>query len=168
MLVIIKKSIKMENNNGLFKSIVIMILLALLICAGICTYQYVNTSKENVVVYEEEPCALTLEEAMNEFRIVKEISNAEEIYYNLPESIVEALFKQCGTMASITDYVDEYNRNKSYYISLQISKQLEKIGLIEEGIDNDKIKEVTVKTKLKKETCENIPPLNVKPDTTKQ
>ena len=99
---------------------------------------------------------------------MKEISNAEEIYYNLPESIIEALFKQCGTMASITDYVDEYNRNKSYYISLQISKQLEKIGLIEEGIDNDKIKEVTVKTKLKKETCENIPPLNVKPDTTKQ
>lgn len=155
----------MENNNGLFKGIIIMILLALLTCAGICTYQYVNTSKENVVVYEEEPCALTLEEAMNEFRIMKECFKCENIYFNLPESIAEALFKQCGTMASITDYVDEYNRNKSYYISLQISKQLQKIGLGDKGVDGDNIDEITVKTKLKKPVNTSSAPLNVKPDT---
>lgn len=155
----------MENNNRLFKGIVVMILLALLTCAGICTYQYVNTSKENVVVYEEEPCALTLEEAMNEFRIMKECFKCENIYFNLPESIAEALFKQCGTMASITDYVDEYNRNKSYYISLQISKQLQKIGLGDKGVDGDNIDEITVKTKLKKPVNTSSTPLNVKPDT---
>lgn len=155
----------MENNNRLFKGIVVMILLALLTCAGICTYQYVNTSKENVVVYEEEPCALTLEEAMNEFRIMKECFKCENIYFNLPESIAEALFKQCGTMASITDYVDEYNRNKSYYISLQISKQLQKIGLGDKGVDGDNIDEITVKTKLKKPVNTSSVPLNVKPDT---
>lgn len=157
------------ENSGLFKSIVILILLALLACAGICTYQYVNTNyQKEVVVYDEEPVVLSIEEAMNDFRIIKRVIEADKVYYDLPEVIVEALFKKCGTMASIVEYVDEYNSNKPYYISLQISKQLEKIGLVEKGVDGDKIDEVTIKTKLKEVVTNKSTPLNVKPDTTKQ
>lgn len=168
MLIIIKKS-KMENNNSLFKGTIVIILLALLACAGIFTYQYVhNNYQEKELVYEEEPVIISLEEAMNDFRIIRDLVQAEEVYYDLPEVIVEALFLKCGTMASVKDYVYEYNSNKPYYLSLQISKQLEKIGLIEKGVDGDKIDEVTIKTKLKQTDNNKSLPLNVKPDTIKQ
>lgn len=160
----------MENNNGgLFKGIIVMILLALLACAAISTVKYVcgnyneNVEPFEIEMIEEEP--MSLEEAMIEFRILKQMVVAEDVYYNLPEVIVEELFKKCGTMLPVKDYVEEYNNNKSYYISLQISKQLQKIGLVDKGVDGDNIDEITVKTKLKKPVNTSSAPLNVKPDT---
>ena len=165
MLVIILKSIKMENSNSLFKGIIIMILLGILACAAICTVEYVRDNYHEDLSYEvsDEPLEMSIEEAVNEFLLLQKIHKAENTYLELPVVIVEDLFKKLGTACPIVDYVSEYEQNKAYYISLQISDQIKKIGLKEKGIDGDNIEEVTIKTKLK---SVKEPPLNldVKPE----
>lgn len=174
---------KMENehNHCTFKGIVITILLLLLVCAGICTYKYINgeipditqtsNSLENVE-FETESLP-TVEQAMQEWKDLREYSRCHEVYMSLPPEIMQALFEKLGTLLPIRDYVYEYENNREYYISLQIAKQLEKSGIDNIGVDGERIEKVKIKTELKPEKPKkkvNIPvealPTPVENDTT--
>lgn len=148
-----------EHNHCTFKGIVITILLLLLVCVGICTYKYINgeipditqtsNSLENVE-FETESLP-TVEQAMQEWKDLREYSRCHEVYMSLPPEIMQALFDKLGTLLPIRDYVYEYENNREYYISLQIAKQLEKSGIDNIGVDGERIEKVKIKTELKPE-----------------
>lgn len=144
----------MENqSSGAFKGFVAVILLLLGVCAGICTYKYVKGE----FIESEMEAVPTVEEAMQEWNDLKESSRCYEVYSNFPPEIMQALFEKLGTQEPVRSYVYEYERNREYYISLQIAKQLEKQGLDNPGVDGKRIEGVEITTKLK----EKVPPEKV-------
>lgn len=155
----------MENqSSGAFKGFVAVILLLLGVCAGICTYKYVKGEIPNIIQFATEEfiesemeAVPTVEEAMQEWNDLKESSRCYEVYSNFPPAIMQALFEKLGTQEPVRSYVYEYERNREYYISLQIAKQLEKQGLDNPGVDGKRIEGVEITVKLK----EKVPPEKV-------
>lgn len=148
-----------EQGSGAFKGFVSVVLVLLLVCAGICTYKYVkgeipgvtqNSTTEEFIESEMQAVP-TVEEAMQEWNDLKESSRCYEVYSNFPPEIMQALFEKLGTQEPVKRYVYEYERNREYYISLQIAKQLEKQGLDNPGVDGKRIEGVEITTKLKEE-----------------
>lgn len=123
-----------EQGSGAFKGFVSVVLVLLLVCAGICTYKYVKGEIPGVTqnftteefIESEMQAVPTVEEAMKEWNDLKESSRCYEVYSNFPPAIMQALFEKLGTQEPVKSYVYEYERNREYYISLQIAKQLEK------------------------------------------
>ena len=122
----------MESKSNFFKGSIIVILLLLLTCAGICTHKYISQPPSTETYVCEDTAVIlpiTKEEAMKEYLETKEFNRCFDVYMKLPEVIVSSLFDKLGTEAFVEDYVYEYEKNKEYYISLQVSNILEKIGL---------------------------------------
>lgn len=153
-----------ENKSSVFKGTMITIMLLLLACAGLNTYKYVtgnnipditqSSVNEEVSTTEAVP---TVEEAMIEWQDLKEHERCYEIYMNFPPEIMQALFEKLGTQENIRKYVYEYERNREYYVSLQIVNQLNKTGLEDPGIDGSRIKKAKVQVELEKPTPSNAP-----------
>lgn len=131
-----------EQGSGAFKGFVSVVLVLLLVCASICTYKYVkgeipsvtqNSTTEEFIESEMQAVP-TVEEAMQEWNDLRESSRCYEVYSNFPPVIMQALFEKLGTQEPVRSYVYEYERNREYYISLQIAKQLEKQGLDNPGV----------------------------------
>lgn len=148
-----------EQGSGVFKGFVSVVLVLLLVCAGICTYKYVkgeipgvtqNSTTEEFIESEMQAVP-TVEEAMQEWNDLKESSRCHEVYSNFPPEIMQALFEKLGTQEPVKKYVYEYERNREYYISLQIAEQLKHQGLNNPGVDGKRIEGVEITTKLKKE-----------------
>lgn len=152
-----------ENKSSVFKGTMITIMLLLLACVGLNTYKYVTgnnipditqSSVNEVSTMEAVP---TVEEAMIEWQDLKEHERCYEIYMNFPPEIIQALFEKLGTQENIRKYVYEYERNREYYVSLQIVNQLNKTGLEDPGIDGSRIKKAKVQVELEKPTPSNAP-----------
>lgn len=143
------------NRQGSgFKIILSLILAVLTICACVCTYKYIKDDLPPIGEQVVEDSITTVvptsvEDAIAEWEAVKETERCYDLYLSLPTSIVEALFKKLGTDQPWSDYVHEYERNREYYISLQIADQLQDSGLLEKGVDGDKINSVSIKTEVK-------------------
>lgn len=153
-----------ENKSSAFKGTMITIMLLLLACVGLNTYKYVtgnnipnitqSSVNEEVSTVEAVP---TVEEAMIEWQDLKEHERCYEIYMNFPPEIMQALYEKLGTQENIRKYVYEYERNREYYVSLQIVNQLNKTGLEDPGIDGNRIKKAKVQVELEKSTPSNAP-----------
>lgn len=154
-----------ENKSSVFKGTMITIMLLLLACVGLNTYKYVtgnnipditqsSVNEEEISTMEKIP---TVEEAMIEWQDLKEHERCYEIYMNFPPEIMQALFEKLGTQENIRKYVYEYERNREYYVSLQIVNQLNKTGLEDPGIDGNRIKKAKVQVELEKPTPSNAP-----------
>ena len=152
-----------ENKSNVFKGTMITIMVLLLACVGLNTYKYVTgnnipditqSSVNEVSTMEAIP---TVEEAMIEWQDLKEHERCYEIYMNFPPEIMQALFEKLGTQENIRKYVYEYERNREYYVSLQIVNQLNKTGLEDPGIDGNRIKKAKVQVELEKSTPSNAP-----------
>lgn len=153
-----------ENKSNVFKGTMITIMVLLLACVGLNTYKYVtgnnipditqSSVNEEVSTMETVP---TVEEAMIEWQDLKEHDRCYEIYMNFPPEIMQALFEKLGTQENIRKYVYEYERNREYYVSLQIVNQLNKTGLEDPGIDGNRIKKAKVQVELEKSTPSNAP-----------
>lgn len=148
-----------ENKSSVFKGTMITIMVLLLACVGLNTYKYVtgndipNITTQSSITEETSTMEVvpTVEEAMAKWQDLKEHERCYEIYMNFPPEIMQALFEKLGTQEPVRSYVYEYERNREYYISLQIAKQLEKQGLDNPGVDGKRIEGVEITTKLKKE-----------------
>lgn len=146
-----------ENKSSVFKGTMITIMLLLLACVGLNTYKYVtgndipditqSSVNEEISTVEAVP---TVEEAMIEWQDLKEHDRCYEIYMNFPPEIMQALYEKLGTQENIRKYVYEYERNREYYVSLQIANQLNKTGLEDPGIDGKRIKKAKVQIELEK------------------
>lgn len=154
-----------ENKSNVFKGTMITIMVLLLACVGLNTYKYVtgndipnittqSSASEEISTMEAIP---TVEEAMIEWQDLKEHERCYEIYMNFPPEIMQALFEKLGTQENIRKYVYEYERNREYYVSLQIVNQLNKTGLEDPGIDGNRIKKAKVQVELEKSTPSNAP-----------
>lgn len=155
----------MENETkwGAFKVAVSVALFAIVVCAAICTYKYVTGKNPSIEqnpfvessTIEDVP---TVEEAMIEWNDLRESNRCYEIYSNLPPIIMQALFEKLGTQEPVKNYVYEYEKNREYYISLQIADQLQEQGLKDAGVDGKRIKDVQIKTELEEEPApEKVP-----------
>lgn len=154
-----------ENKSNVFKGTMITIMVLLLACVGLNTYKYVtgnnipnittqSSASEEISTMEAIP---TVEEAMIEWQDLKEHERCYEIYMNFPPEIMQALYEKLGTQENIRKYVYEYERNREYYVSLQIVNQLNKTGLEDPGIDGNRIKKAKVQVELEKSTPSNAP-----------
>jgi len=154
-----------ENKSNVFKGTMITIMVLLLACVGLNTYKYVtgndipnittqSSASEEISTMEAIP---TVEEAMIEWQDLKEHERCYEIYMNFPPEIMQALYEKLGTQENIRKYVYEYERNREYYVSLQIVNQLNKTGLEDPGIDGNRIKKAKVQVELEKLTPSNAP-----------
>lgn len=152
-----------ENKSSVFKGTMITIMLLLLACVGLNTYKYVtgnnipNITQSSVNEVSTMEAVPTVEEAMIEWQDLKEHERCYEIYMNFPPEIMQALFEKLGTQENIRKYVYEYERNREYYVSLQIVNQLNKTGLEDPGIDGNRIKKAKVQVELEKPTPSNAP-----------
>lgn len=147
-----------ENKSNVFKGIMITIMVLLLACVGLNTYKYVtgndipNITTQSSITEETSTMEAvpTVEEAMAEWQDLKEHERCYEIYMNFPPEIMQALYEKLGTQENIRKYVYEYERNREYYVSLQIANQLNKTGLEDPGIDGKRIKKAKVQVELEK------------------
>lgn len=153
-----------ENKSNVFKGTMITIMVLLLACVGLNTYKYVtgndipnitqSSINEEVSTMETVP---TVEEAMAEWQDLKEHDRCYEIYMNFPPIIMQTLYEKLGTQENIRKYVYEYERNREYYVSIQIANQLNKTGLEDPGIDGTRIKKAKVQVELEKFRQEPTP-----------
>lgn len=147
-----------ENKSNVFKGTMITIMVLLLACVGLNTYKYVtgndipNITTQSSITEETSTMEAvpTVEEAMAEWQDLKEHERCYEIYMNFPPEIMQALYEKLGTQENIRKYVYEYERNREYYVSLQIANQLNKTGLEDPGIDGKRIKKAKVQVELEK------------------
>ena len=154
-----------ENKSNAFKGTMITIMVLLLACVGLNTYKYVtgndipNITTQSSITEETSTMEAvpTVEEAMAEWQDLKEHERCYEIYMNFPPEIMQALYEKLGTQENIRKYVYEYERNREYYVSLQIVNQLNKTGLEDPGIDGNRIKKAKVQVELEKLTPSNAP-----------
>ena len=147
-----------ENKSSVFKGTMITIMVLLLACVGLNTYKYVtgnnipNITTQSSITEETSTMEAipTVEEAMTEWQDLKEHDRCYEIYMNFPPIIMQTLYEKLGTQENIRKYVYEYERNREYYVSIQIANQLNKTGLEDPGIDGKRIKKAKVQVELEK------------------
>lgn len=86
----------------------------------------------------EELVPLTVEEAVEAFKIEKRDDLLYRRYVALDPIIIEAIYTKIGTTATLYQIMSEYEANKGYYLSLQASHELPEINM--NGPDKNKVK----------------------------
>lgn len=139
---------KSKNNWILLCAIIITL------CVAVFTYGYVKqnlpvytteqTSEDSDIVEEYQP--LTVEEAVSLFKEEKYTEECMTLFYKLPVEIVQKLYERLGTEKFITDYVEEFQNNKSYYYSEYYKSRIEKTIT-----GNSEIESLDIKANVKKE-----------------
>lgn len=139
---------KSKNNWILLCAIIITL------CVAVFTYGYVKqnilvytteqTSEDSDIVEEYQP--LTVEEATSLFKEEKYTEECMNLFYKLPVEIVQKLYERLGTEKFITDYVEEFQNNKSYYYSEYYKSRIEKTIT-----GNNEVESLDIKANIKKE-----------------
>lgn len=152
-----------ENGSGL-KILLTIVTMLLLGCISYGGYQlYIDAEKQkveqsvvNTPVIEEAP---DIEQAMSNWREEVYLNKCMDMYYALPSVIVRELLIKCGTLADVETYIEEYQKNMSYYISLQIKEQFSSSDLPQlTGPDAKNIKAIEVKPIMREpEKTQSIP-----------
>ena len=136
---------KSKNNWILLCAII------LAVCGLVFTYGYV---KQNISVYTtetpedlgivEEYQPLTVEEAVALYKNEKYTEECISLFYKLPVEIVQKLYEKLGTEKFITDYVEEFQNNKSYYYSEYYKSRIE-----EKIAGNSEVESLDIKANIK-------------------
>lgn len=143
-----------ENSSGL-KVVLTVVIMLLLSCCGYIGYQLYTNAEEQKVEQSVDVITniseeVSLEQAMANWQDERYLNECMDIYYALPSVIIKELFVKCGTLADVETYIEEYRKNMSYYISLQIKEQFNNSDLPKlTGPDANNIKEIEVKPIMK-------------------
>lgn len=133
-----------SSNNYTFLGVCLLILAAVIVAASIV---YLKKDEINKRLNEsdiEMNCdvgqliPLTVEEAVEAFKIEKRDDLLYRRYVALDPIIIEAIYTKIGTTVTLHQIMSEYEANKGYYLSLQASHELPEINM--NGPDKDKIK----------------------------
>lgn len=154
-----------ENKTSLAGVWTAIILLAFMLIGGIAYMKYIHSdTTENVVVEQTknspEYTIPTVEEKLVEHAEIVRETKYYDTYLALPDIILEAIYHQKGTNITPTEVAEEYLRNREFYLSVQLSKEIDKIKLT--GPDAGEISQVELKTILRKkeapgETIHSVP-----------
>lgn len=93
---------------------------------------------------------LTVEQRMELRRQEIQKEQLNKIFYNLPESIVKAIYEKIGTDASNEEVVSEYLSHKEHYFDIEVAKQIGSIPKVKIG--EDELESVGISTKIKDNT----------------
>lgn len=133
-----------SSNNYTFLGVCLLILAAVIVAASIV---YLKKDEINKRLNESEiemNCdvgqliPLTVEEAVEAFKIEKRDDLLYRRYVALDPIIIEAIYTKIGTTATLYQIMSEYEANKGYYLSLQASHELPEINM--NGPDKDKVR----------------------------
>ena len=133
-----------SSNNHIFLSVCLLVLAAVIVAASIVYLKKDEINKRldesevemNCDVGELVP--LTVEEAVEAFKIEKRDDLLYRRYVALDPIIIEAIYTKIGTIATLHQIMSEYEANKGYYLSLQASHELPEINM--NGPDKDKVR----------------------------
>lgn len=141
----------MKKSKVIFGLVIAMLFsLVLISCRG----------KNSAVVEQALP---TVKEATASFMEAKNAYTVEQIYFALPEATYVTIVNRIGTNATMEEVVNEYQRNKQYYISLQLSETIGSIPI--EGPDANNVESVNMAINLKSPDTTKVPVTVVPPPT---
>ena len=141
----------MKKSKVIFGLVIAMLFsLVLISCRG----------KNSAVVEQAPP---TVKEATASFMEAKNAYTVEQIYFALPEATYVTIVNRIGTNATMEEVVKEYQRNKTYYISLQLSETIGNIPI--EGPDANNVESVNMAINLKSPDTTKVPVTVVPPPT---
>ena len=141
----------MKKSKVIFGLVIAMLFsLVLISCRG----------KNSAVVEQALP---TVKEATTSFMEAKNAYTVEQIYFALPEATYVTIVNRIGTNATMEEVVNEYQRNKQYYISLQLSETIGSIPI--EGPDANNVESVNMAINLKSPDTTKVPVTVVPPPT---
>lgn len=133
-----------SSNNYTFLGVCLLILAATIVAASIIFLKKdeinkrLNESEIEMNCNVEEFVPLTVEEAVECFKIEKRDDLLYRRYVALDPIIIEAIYTKIGTTATLYQIMSEYEANKGYYLSLQASHELPEINM--NGPDKDKVR----------------------------
>ena len=141
----------MKKSKVIFGLVIAMLFsLVLISCRG----------KNSAAVEQALP---TVKEATTSFMEAKNAYTVEQIYFALPEATYVTIVNRIGTNATMEEVVKEYQRNKTYYISLQLSETIGSIPI--EGPDAKNVESVNMDITLKAPDTAKVPVTVVPPPT---
>ena len=141
----------MKKSKVIFGLVIAMLFsLVLISCRG----------KNSAAVEQALP---TVKEATTSFMEAKNAYTVEQIYFALPEATYVTIVNRIGTNATMEEVVNEYQRNKQYYISLQLSETIGSIPI--EGPDANNVESVNMAINLKSPDTTKVPVTVVPPPT---
>ena len=133
----------MKKSKVIFGLVIAMLFsLVLISCRG----------KNSAAVKQTLP---TVKEATTSFLEAKNAYTVEQIYFALPEATYVTIVNRIGTNATMEEVVNEYQRNKQYYISLQLSETIGSIPI--EGPDAKNVESVNMNVILKSPDTTKVP-----------
>lgn len=133
-----------SSNNYTFLGVCLLILAAAITVASIVFLmkdeinKRLNESNIEMNCDVEQFVPLTVEEAVEAFKIEKRDDLLYRRYVALDPIIIEAIYTKIGTTATLYQIMSEYEANKGYYLSLQASHELPEINM--NGPDKDKVR----------------------------
>lgn len=133
-----------SSNNYTFLGVCLLILAATIVTASIVFLKKdeinkrLNESNIEMNCDVEQFIPLTVEEAVEAFKIEKRDDLLYRRYVALDPIIIEAIYTKIGTTATLYQIMSEYEANKGYYLSLQASHELPEINM--NGPDKDKVR----------------------------
>ena len=141
----------MKKSKVIFGLVIVMLFSLVLISCR---------EKNSAVVEQALP---TVKEATASFMEAKNAYTVEQIYFALPEATYATIVNRIGTNATMEEVVKEYQRNKTYYISLQLSETIGSIPI--EGPDANNVESVNMAINLKSPDTTKVPVTVVPPPT---
>lgn len=133
-----------SSNNYTFLGVCLLILAAAITAASIVFLKKdeinkrLNESNIEMNCDVEQFVPLTVEEAVEAFKIEKRDDLLYRRYVALDPIIIKAIYTKIGTTATLYQIMSEYEANKGYYLSLQASHELPEINM--NGPDKDKVR----------------------------
>lgn len=132
-----------------------------LVIAMLFSLVLISCREKNSAVVEQ--ALPTVKEATTSFMEAKNAYTVEQIYFALPEATYVTIVNRIGTNATMEEVVKEYQRNKTYYISLQLSETIGNIPI--EGPDANNVESVNMAINLKSPDTTKVPVTVVPPPT---
>lgn len=133
----------MKKSKVIFGLVIVMLFSLVLISCR---------EKNSAVVEQALP---TVKEATTSFMEAKNAYTVGQIYFALPEATYVTIVNRIGTNATMEEVVKEYQRNKTYYISLQLSETIGSIPI--EGPDANNVESVNMDITLKAPDTAKVP-----------
>lgn len=170
LVLTLKHLSKMEqtkSNSTVFKTIVVLLGLIIVGLVGYIAYDKwkINTISNEIekTVIDEYNRIPTVDEAVEGFKQTVKTNSMFDRFVQLDPIIVREIYTKIGTAASVTDVMNEYDSNQSYYISLQIANQLKEVKI--NGPDANKIKALRLSTEI--DSTDKSPKMKITPYSSK-
>ena len=132
----------------------LIITLCIVTICGLLAYVGFNVLKKDVTELKTEQVQ-TVEQNVASFIDAKNAYTVEQVYFALPETTFATIVTRIGTTATKEEIVAEYQRNKEYYLSMQLSEKIGEIPI--EGPDAKNVESANISVQLKEPDTTKIP-----------